>query len=39
LKKLPSTSLEYGLDVLKMDGAVLFSNARGIYLGNAPTAI
>src|SRR5271163_140110 len=27
-------SLEYGLDVLKLDGVVLFSNARGIYLGD-----
>jgi predicted TIM-barrel fold metal-dependent hydrolase len=27
--------LEYSLDVLKMDGVVLFSNARGIYLGDA----
>lgn len=27
--------LEYGLDVLKLDGVVLFSNARGIYLGDA----
>jgi predicted TIM-barrel fold metal-dependent hydrolase len=26
--------LEYGLDVLKLDGVVLFSNARGIYLGD-----
>jgi 6-methylsalicylate decarboxylase len=26
-------ALEYGLDVLKLDGVVLFSNARGIYLG------
>ncbi|WP_172174497.1 amidohydrolase family protein [Paraburkholderia elongata] len=26
--------LEYALDVLKMDGVVLFSNARGIYLGD-----
>ena len=26
--------LEYSLDVLKMDGVVLFSNARGIYLGD-----
>jgi predicted TIM-barrel fold metal-dependent hydrolase len=24
-------ALEYGLDVLKLDGVVLFSNARGIY--------
>jgi len=28
-------ALEYGLDVLKLDGVVLFSNARGIYLGDA----
>src|SRR5476649_1419042 len=27
--------LEYSLDVLKLDGVVLFSNARGIYLGDA----
>ena len=27
--------LEYGLDVLKLDGVILFSNARGIYLGDA----
>ncbi|KAH2825275.1 hypothetical protein KXV85_011130, partial [Aspergillus fumigatus] len=27
--------LEYGLDVLQLDGVVLFSNARGIYLGDA----
>ena len=27
--------LEYAMDVLKMDGVVLFSNARGIYLGDA----
>src|SRR5471030_875287 len=27
--------LIYGLDVLKLDGVVLFSNARGIYLGDA----
>jgi aminocarboxymuconate-semialdehyde decarboxylase len=26
--------LEYGLDVLKLDGVVLFSNARGFYLGD-----
>ena len=26
--------LEYALDVLKLDGVVLFSNARGIYLGD-----
>ena len=26
--------LEYGLDILKLDGVVLFSNARGIYLGD-----
>ncbi len=26
--------LAYALDVLKMDGVVLFSNARGIYLGD-----
>jgi predicted TIM-barrel fold metal-dependent hydrolase len=26
-------ALEYGLDILKLDGVVLFSNARGIYLG------
>jgi aminocarboxymuconate-semialdehyde decarboxylase len=28
-------ALEYGLDVLKLDGVVLFSSARGIYLGDA----
>ena len=28
------SALEYGLDVLKLDGVVLFSNARGIYLGS-----
>ena len=28
-------ALEYSLDVLKLDGVVLFSNARGIYLGDA----
>lgn len=28
-------ALEYGLDVLKLDGVVLFSNARGVYLGDA----
>src|SRR5258708_22658130 len=27
--------LEYSLDVLKLDGVVLFSNARGIYLSDA----
>ena len=27
--------LSYALDVLKLDGVVLFSNARGIYLGDA----
>jgi 6-methylsalicylate decarboxylase len=27
-------ALEHGLDVLKLDGVVLFSNARGIYLGD-----
>jgi len=27
-------ALEYGLDVLKLDGVVVFSNARGIYLGS-----
>src|ERR1700693_6626364 len=26
-------ALEYGLDVLKLDGVVIFSHARGIYLG------
>ena len=26
--------LEYGLDVLQLDGVILFSNARGIYLGD-----
>jgi aminocarboxymuconate-semialdehyde decarboxylase len=26
--------LEYGLDTLKLEGVVLFSNARGIYLGD-----
>jgi aminocarboxymuconate-semialdehyde decarboxylase len=28
------TELTYAIDVLKMDGVVLFSNARGIYLGD-----
>lgn len=28
------TELSYALDVLKLDGVVLFSNARGIYLGD-----
>jgi 6-methylsalicylate decarboxylase len=28
-------ALEYGLDVLQLDGVILFSNARGIYLGDA----
>jgi predicted TIM-barrel fold metal-dependent hydrolase len=27
-------ALEHGLDTLKLDGVVLFSNARGIYLGD-----
>jgi 6-methylsalicylate decarboxylase len=27
-------ALEYGLDVLKLDGVVLFSNVGGIYLGD-----
>jgi len=27
--------LSYALDVLKLDGVVLFSNARGIYLGDS----
>jgi len=27
-------ALEYSLDILKLDGVVLFSNARGIYLGD-----
>ncbi len=27
--------LDYALDVLKLDGVVLFSNARGIYLGDS----
>jgi 6-methylsalicylate decarboxylase len=27
-------ALEYALDVLELDGVVLFSNARGIYLGD-----
>jgi 6-methylsalicylate decarboxylase len=27
--------LSYALDVLKLDGVVLFSNARGVYLGDA----
>jgi predicted TIM-barrel fold metal-dependent hydrolase len=26
--------LEYGLDALKLDGVVLFSNTRGVYLGD-----
>jgi predicted TIM-barrel fold metal-dependent hydrolase len=29
------TELAYALDVLGLDGVVLFSNARGVYLGNA----
>jgi 6-methylsalicylate decarboxylase len=29
------TELTYALDVLHLDGVVLFSNARGIYLGDA----
>ena len=28
-------ALEYGLDVLKLDGVILFSNARGTYLGDS----
>ena len=28
-------ALEHGLDTLELDGVVLFSNARGIYLGDA----
>lgn len=28
-------ALEYGLDTLKLDGVLLFSNARGIYLGDS----
>ena len=28
-------ALEHGLDVLKLDGVVLFSNADGVYLGDA----
>jgi predicted TIM-barrel fold metal-dependent hydrolase len=28
-------ALEYGLDTLMLDGVVLFSNARGVYLGGA----
>jgi predicted TIM-barrel fold metal-dependent hydrolase len=28
--------LSYALDVLKLDGVVLFSNARGTYLGDKP---
>ena len=28
------SELSYALDVLKLDGVVLFSNARGVYLGN-----
>lgn len=27
-------ALEYSLDILKLDGVVLFSNARGVYLGD-----
>jgi predicted TIM-barrel fold metal-dependent hydrolase len=27
-------ALEYGLDILELDGVVLFSNARGVYLGD-----
>jgi 6-methylsalicylate decarboxylase len=27
--------LEYALDTLKLDGVILFSNARGIYLGDS----
>jgi predicted TIM-barrel fold metal-dependent hydrolase len=30
--------LAYGLDVLGLDGVVLFSNARGVYLGDARLA-
>jgi predicted TIM-barrel fold metal-dependent hydrolase len=29
------SELSYALDVLKLDGVVLFSNARGIYLGDS----
>jgi aminocarboxymuconate-semialdehyde decarboxylase len=29
------TELSYALDVLKLDGVVLFSNARGLYLGDS----
>src|SRR6478735_3452883 len=29
------TELAYALDVLQLDGVVLFSNARGVYLGDA----
>jgi len=29
------TALAYALDVLRLDGVVLFSNARGVYLGDA----
>ena len=28
-------ALEYGLDVLKLDGVVVFTNSRGVYLGDA----
>ena len=27
--------LSYALDVLRLDGLVLFTNSRGVYLGNA----
>jgi 6-methylsalicylate decarboxylase len=30
--------LEYALDVLKLDGVVLFSNARGVYVGDKKCA-
>jgi predicted TIM-barrel fold metal-dependent hydrolase len=31
-------ALEYALDVLKLDGVLLFSNARGVYLGSPKLA-